>query len=142
MVGCFNEIAASEIQGRSQTKFQEEATSPPVPKNASPGVLPRIFFVFCIVVGEFWYIFGERKQTFLSSKTRVRGIVTGEFVNSALLYRRVLVNFGRTKTNFPAPIKRRSGPSGYCPRENFGILHCCRRVLVHFWRTKTNFPLP
>ena len=62
--------------------FETRQLAHPLPKN---GVLPRIFFKFCIAVGEFWYIFAERKQTSLSPKTEVWGIIPGKFLNSALL---------------------------------------------------------
>ena len=45
----------------------------------------------------------RRTKTNVLSIKRGFGGVSGEFVNSALLYRRVLVKFRRTQTNFPTP---------------------------------------
>ena len=79
--------------------FWRTNTNYPTPKTMVRGIVPGKILEFCIAVGEFWYIFGERKQTFLTWNG-VRGIIVpGEFVNSnsALLYREVLVNFRGTK---------------------------------------------
>ena len=59
---------------------------PPVYKNGGPGVLPPDFISeFCKAVGEFWYIAGEQKQTFLAPETGSRVLSPGKFLKSALL---------------------------------------------------------
>ena len=50
------------------------------------------------------YILGERKETFLSPKMGVQGIFTEKIFEFCIAVRkRVLMHFGRTKTNFPLP---------------------------------------
>ena len=68
-----------------------------------PCFVPGKMFEFCFAEGKCQYIFGEQKQTFRFFKMGVRGIVPGEiFMNSALLYRRVLVHYLENENvNFP-----------------------------------------
>ena len=67
------------FQWRSQTYFQEEATFTPPSRKRGPGnSTTGIFVEFCIAVGDFWYIFGERKQTSLYPETGVRSNIPGK----------------------------------------------------------------
>ena len=95
------------ISGVARHNFKRRQLSPPLPKKT--GVREFwIFFEFCIAVGEFWYIFGEIKQTFLSPKTGVWSIVPWkifEFCIAVGEFWYILEN----ENKLSSPLKRGSG---------------------------------
>ena len=119
-------------RGVARHNFKRRQLSPPRPKNGGPEVQPPEFFFgilhccrrvwvatflenetilhFFVTVGEFWYIFGERKQTFLSPKTRSRGIVPGRIFEFCIAVKEFdTLNFLEDGNKFSSPLKRGSG---------------------------------
>ena len=87
----------------------------PLLKTGVRGIVPEKMFEFSIAVEEFWYIFGERKQTFFSPNTNVQSIVPRKIFEFSITVGE-FGSFSKNENKLSSPLKR---GLEYFPRESF-----------------------
>ena len=132
-IGCYTKPGGAR-RGVARHNFKKRQLSPPLPKNV--GSTPGIFVEFCIDVGEFWYIFGERKQTSLSSKTGVRGFVPGKIFEFYITVGDFWYIFGEQNQIFLPP---KTGVWSILTVHRKLLEFCVAIVSVHFRERKQTF---
>ena len=139
-LALFLSCLSGQLRGVARHNFKRRQLLPPLPKNGGPGVLPRIFFLeFCIAVGDFWYIFGERKQTFLSPEMRIRGIVDGKIFEFCIAEGELWYIFGEQKHTFLSP---KTGVRSIVPGKMFEFCIAVGEFWYIFGERKQTFLSP